>query len=45
MKELNPSEMTELLRQLKFRFTCNIHQLARVTGNTYEAVVELLDSE
>lgn len=45
MKELNPSEMTELLRQLKFRFTCNIHQLARVTGNTYESVVELLDSE
>ena len=45
MKELNMSEKTELLRQLKYRFTCNIHQLARITGNTYEQVVQLLDCE
>ena len=45
MSELNDKELTELMRQLKYRFACSIHQLARITGYSYEKVVQLLDSE
>lgn len=43
IRELNEGEMTELLRQLRYRFSCNIHQLARVAGLSYEEVVSRLD--
>ena len=45
MAELNRKEQIELLRQLRFRFSCNIHQLARVSGFSYEDVVIMLDSD
>lgn len=43
IKDLNDTELAELLRQLRFRFAANIQQLARVTGLSYEDVVKKLD--
>ena len=43
--ELNEGQMVELLRQLKYRFSANAKQLARVTGLTYAAAAALLDRE
>lgn len=34
----------EILRQLRYRFSSNIHQLARVTHLSYDAAARLLDS-
>ncbi len=42
--DLSQIEQAEMLRQLRFRFSCNANQLARVTGLTYEAACKLLDS-
>ena len=42
-EELSPSEKTESLRQIRFRFCSNVHQIARVTGLTYEAAARMLD--
>ena len=41
--DLSDSQKSELLRQLKFRFSSNVHQLARVTGLSYDAAARLLD--
>ncbi len=43
LRELSDSQKSELLRQLKFRFSSNVHQLARVTGLSYDAAARLLD--
>ena len=43
IKALNEDQLVELLRQLRFRFSSNVNQLARVTGLTYERAAELLD--
>lgn len=43
IKDLNDTELAELLRQLRFRFAANIQQLARVTGLSYENVVKRLE--
>lgn len=43
--ELNDSQRSELLKQLRFRFSANINQLCRVTGLTYEEAAHLLDRE
>ena len=43
-EELSTAEKTESLRQIRFRFCSNIHQIARVTGLTYEAAARMLDS-
>lgn len=43
MSDLNEEELAELLKQLRYRFSSNAHQLMRVTGLSYETVVELLD--
>ena len=40
---LDDSDVSELLRQLRFRFSSNINQLARVLGLSYEKVASLLD--
>lgn len=40
---MSESELGELLKQLRFRFSANVNQLARVTGIPYEKVVTLLD--
>lgn len=41
--ELNVSEQTELLRQLRYRFSSNVNQLARVCGLSYPEAARLLD--
>ena len=41
--QLNRQQVSELLRQLKYRFSADINQLARVTGLTYTEVTELID--
>ena len=40
---LNEDQMVELLRQLRFRFSSNVDQLARITGLTYEKAAEYMD--
>lgn len=40
---MTPDELAELLKQLRYRFSSNANQLARVTGIPYQKVVELLD--
>lgn len=42
--ELNGSEKAEFLRQIRYRFSSNVHQIARVAGLTYEEASRLLDS-
>ena len=42
--ELSPSEQIESLRQIRFRFSSNVHQIARVTGLTYEEAARMMDS-
>ena len=43
MGYLDENELTELLRQLRFRFSSNINQLGRISGLSYEKVAALLD--
>ena len=43
-EELTPEEQTESLRQVQRRFCSNVHQIARVTGLTYEAAARMMDS-
>lgn len=43
-QDLSPSEQTEMLRQLRFRFGSNVHQLARVCGLSYSDTARMLDS-
>ena len=38
-------ETKEILRQLRFRFSSNIHQLARIAGLSYDEAARLMDSE
>lgn len=42
--ELTHSELAELLRQLRWRFGSDIHQISRISGIKYEDVSELLGS-
>ena len=44
VKELEQIQQAEILRQLRFRFSSNVNQMARVTGLPYETVVKLLES-
>ena len=43
-KDLSEPQQIEVLRQMRYRFSSNAHQLARVTGLTYDAAAKLLDS-
>ncbi|MBQ6761388.1 MAG: transposase [Bacteroidales bacterium] len=43
-EELTPAEQIESLRQIQRRFCSNIHQIARVTGLTYEDAARMMDS-
>ena len=43
LQALSPEQLAELLRQLRFRFSANVNQLARVTGLSYSDVAGLLD--
>lgn len=44
IEELNPEQQTEILRQMRYRFSSNINQMSRVTRLPYETVAKLLDS-
>lgn len=44
-RELSEEQKTEVLRQLRFRFSSNVHQLARIVGLSYDAAARLLDSQ
>ncbi|MCR4824327.1 MAG: hypothetical protein K5849_03105, partial [Bacteroidales bacterium] len=44
LSELSGEETAELLRQLQYRFSADLAQLARVLGLPYEEAVRLLDS-
>lgn len=43
-KQLLKEEQAELLKQLRFRFSVDANQMARVCGLTYEEAARLLDS-
>ena len=43
-EELSQPQKVEMLRQLRYRFSSNIHQLARVTHLSYDAAAKLMDS-
>lgn len=42
-QELRSEEQTELMRQIRFRFSANIHQIARVCGLTYAEAAKKID--
>lgn len=42
-QELRPEEQTELMRQIRFRFSADIHQIARVCGLTYAEATKKID--
>lgn len=41
---LSKPQKTEILKQLRFRFSANIHQLARIIGLSYDETAKLLDA-
>ena len=43
-EDLLPQEQAELLRQIRFRFSANVHQAARVCGLSYADAARLIDS-
>ena len=43
--ELQPGEKAEFVRQIRFRFSADANQIARVCGLTYAEAARLLDSE
>ena len=43
-QSLNKDQLVELLRQLRYRFSANVNQLARVTGLTYEEAARYMDN-
>jgi len=43
LEELTRKEQIELFKQLRYRFSSNPYQLARVAGFPYETVVEMLE--
>ena len=44
VSKLNQEQLGELFRQIRYRFSSNIEQIARVTGFPIEIVSDLLDS-
>lgn len=43
LRELSDDQTAELLKQLRYRFSASVDQLARVIGLSYEEVVRFLD--
>lgn len=43
--ELSTDQQVETLRQIRFRFSADVNQVARVTGLAYETAAKLLDKE
>ena len=42
--ELNQIQKTELVKQIKRRFSADPHQISRVTGIPYETILQMLDT-
>ena len=42
--ELSASEQSELMRQIRFRFSANVNQIARVCGVTYAEAAQIMDT-
>lgn len=42
--ELSPDDQTELIRQIRYRFSANVNQIARVCGLTYAEAAQKMDS-
>lgn len=43
VSQLSEVQMVELMRQLRFRFSANVNQIARVTGMSYEEAAIFID--
>lgn len=43
-QDLSPLDQAEALRQIRYRFSANIHQAARVCGLTYAEAARLIDT-
>lgn len=43
VSQLSEDQMVELMRQLRFRFSANVNQIARVTGMSYEEAAIYMD--
>ena len=43
VNELSSEQLTELLRQMRYRCSSNVYQLARLTGLSYDQVAKMLD--
>ncbi len=44
LSELDARQLTEVLKQIRYRFSAHPHQIARIAGIPYEQVAKLLDS-
>lgn len=44
IEELDIPQKTELARQIRYRFSADIHQIARVSGMPYQQIASLLES-
>lgn len=44
VKELDEAQKGEFLRQIRYRFSANVHQIARVTGLSYAESARLLNT-
>jgi len=42
-QELLPEERTELMRQIRFRFSADVNQIARVCGLSYAEAARVID--
>lgn len=43
-EDLNREEWSELLRQIRYRFSADLHQISRIVGKTYDETAKLLDA-
>ena len=44
LTELDDGQLTEILKQIRYRFSSHPYQMERVTGIPYERIVKLLES-
>ena len=42
-RDLSSEEQTEFIRQIRFRFSANVNQIARVCGISYEEAARRMD--
>ena len=44
LNQLDEQRQAELIRQIRYRFSADIHQIARVLGKSYSEITRLLDA-